>query len=190
MGVCIKCGKTAEGENFRVLEVRTLHVRDVTGEKRVQALGDFREFFVCADCARQRLEEIRKPGKTLWKKLAVFLSILVLGIVLTILFWKGEGALRLMGLGAIVCGILGVYGTYSAFASRQREFASCSEAEALHKAAWLCLTESAPQKENENDLTYIPVDKQTLARKNGDLMVLYDLLPQIAIEAYARLHEK
>ena len=46
----------------------------------------------------------------------------------------------------------------------------------------------APKKENDNDLTYIPICEKTLARKNGDLMILYHLLPEIAVEAWNRLH--
>lgn len=51
-------------------------------------------------------------------------------------------------------------------------------------------TAEAPKKENENDLTYIPINEQTLRRKNGDLMILYDLLPEIAVQAWNRLHGK
>ena len=46
----------------------------------------------------------------------------------------------------------------------------------------------APKKENENALSYIPIDEKTRARKNGDLMILYHLLPEIAVEAWKRLH--
>ena len=48
--------------------------------------------------------------------------------------------------------------------------------------------DAAPKKHDINDITYIPVDEETLARKNGDLMILYDLLPEIAIEAHKRIH--
>ena len=51
-------------------------------------------------------------------------------------------------------------------------------------------TAEAPKKENENDLSYIPVNEKTLARKNGDLMILYHLLPEIAVEAWNKLHKE
>jgi hypothetical protein len=50
------------------------------------------------------------------------------------------------------------------------------------------MLEGAPKKDDINDITYIPVDEKTLARKNGDLMVLYDLVPEIAVEAHKRIH--
>ena len=46
----------------------------------------------------------------------------------------------------------------------------------------------APKKEDINDLTYIPVNEKSRSRKNGDLMILYHLLPEIAVEAWKRLH--
>ena len=50
------------------------------------------------------------------------------------------------------------------------------------------MLDAAPKKNDINDISYIPVDEKTLARKNGDLMILYDLLPEIAIEAHKRIH--
>ena len=60
--------------------------------------------------------------------------------------------------------------------------------EALEEAAWDVYLAEAPKKEGQNDLTYIPVNEKTLARKNGDLMILYRLLPEIAVEAWKRIH--
>ena len=50
-------------------------------------------------------------------------------------------------------------------------------------------TAEAPKKEDVNDLTYIPVNGKSLKRKNGDLMILYGLLPEIAVEAWKRMHK-
>ena len=58
----------------------------------------------------------------------------------------------------------------------------------MEGSAWECLQEGAPKKQDVNDITYIPVDEKTLALKNGDLMVLYELLPEIALEAHRRIH--
>ena len=60
--------------------------------------------------------------------------------------------------------------------------------EALYRCAWECMVDGAPKKNDVNDITYIPVDEKTLARKNGDLMILYDLVPEIAVQAHKRIH--
>lgn len=57
---CIKCGAAAQ-EHFRALKVHTLHIRDFSGEKRVQMLGNITEFGVCRDCANEQLQK-RKQG--------------------------------------------------------------------------------------------------------------------------------
>ena len=43
---CIRCGSPA-AIPVRALEVRTLHVRSIGGERRVQALGDEKTGAVC-----------------------------------------------------------------------------------------------------------------------------------------------
>jgi len=102
--------------------------------------------------------------------------------------WNGEGALRLLGLAMTVCGLLGLTGTWQRLTKKKRTFSALSPEDALHQAAWDVLLDKAPKKYDINDITYIPVDAQILARKNGDLMLLYDLLPEIAVQAYNRIH--
>ena len=91
---CIKCGAAAQ-EHFRALKVHTLHIRDFSGEKRVQMLGNITEFGVCRDCANEQLQK-RKQGAGR-KEMLPFAVILLVSIVFLTLFWNGEGALRLCG---------------------------------------------------------------------------------------------
>ena len=51
-------------------------------------------------------------------------------------------------------------------------------------------SDALPKKDGDNDLTYIPITEKTLAMKNGDLMIMYDLLPEIAKEAWNILHDR
>ncbi len=48
----------------------------------------------------------------------------------------------------------------------------------------------APKKYKNNDVTYIPITSRTLSMKNGDLMVMYKLLPEIAVKAYDLIHSE
>ena len=81
-----------------------------------------------------------------------------------------------------------MYGNIRNRSAKKRELSVLSEEQALYRCAWECLVDAAPKKNDINDITYIPVDAETLARKNGDLMILYDLLPEIAIAAHKRIH--
>ena len=185
---CIKCGASGQDYPFHVLQVQTLHVRDLTGEKRVQALGDFEDHCVCRKCAERKLSAILNNRKATAKSALPFLLAIVAGIAVAAIFWRSNGAFRLLGLGMLVCGILGTVGTVQAGEKKRNQFAPLPHDKALEAAAWESFLEAAPKKNDINDITYIPVNEETLARKNGDLMILYNLLPEIAVQAYERIH--
>ena len=198
---CVKCGEKGVF-HFRALTVRTIHLREMRGERRVQGLGDFTDFFVCADCARRRLDDVLKPGKALAARLIPFAAIMLFGAVLSALFtfggelsagleqWAEDGVLRLFGLAALVCGALGLFGSLRTFADTRREYTALSAEDALEQAAWAVASENAPQKSGDENLTYIPITPRTLEMKNGDLMIVYKLLPEIAKQAHERIHRK
>ena len=184
---CIKCGKDHGDYRFRVLRVETLHVRDIGKESRVQALGDFEEDTVCADCAEANLRQRKAELANLGKICLPYGAMILLGALIAWLF-RGDTPIFLFGGGMLVCGAACLYGKVTGARSRAAQLNGLEESEAMYQSAWECLVECAPKKNDVNDITYIPVDEQTLARKNGDLMILYDLLPEIAIEAHKRIH--
>lgn len=188
MANCLKCG--GEGRAFQVMEVQTLHIRDLGGEKRVQALGRFQTYSLCESCARAWLEETLRPWKTLIRRCLPFALILLFGIMVTVLCWNGENYLRLLGFGGLICGVAGLFSSVRAILAKQREYAALAPEEALERAFWDCLLDAAPKKDGDNDLTYIPITDKTLSMKNGDLMIAYDLLPEIAVKAHDLLHGK
>lgn len=190
MAQCVVCKGEGEGDSFRVLEVQTLHVRDFTGEKRVQALGDFRDWTVCQSCAERWLEESLSPGKRLFKACLPFALVLVAGILLTILVRSDIRALGLLGPAAIFCGLAGVISSAKRILAQQKELQALSKEEALKRAAWECLLAAAPKKNEDNDLTYIPVDDKTKALDKKELVLRYDLLPAIAGQALERMKGK
>lgn len=133
---CVKCGKKGVF-HFRALTVRTIHLREMKGERRVQGLGGFTDFSVCADCALDWLDDVLKPGKALAARLIPFAAIMLVGAVLAVLFtfggnlsaglgqWAEDGVLRLFGLAALVCGALGLFGNLCTFADTRRSIPRC-----------------------------------------------------------------
>ena len=107
----------------------------------------------------------------------------------------------------MICGVLAIYENVKLARERQKELSTLPEEKALEKAAWNLALARLPKKEQNSssmqdtrlkkrmversdiDLTYIPITEETLARKNGDLMILYNLLPEIALEAHKRIHK-
>ena len=189
---CIRCGRPAEFP-VRALEVRTLHVRSVTGERRVQALGDEKSSAVCEHCAREQLALSLDPVRATKPQLVSFCAVITAGIILeavTFLFLKGHQIGILLGIAALICGGLGIYEVLRKAKEKAASLRALPETEAIEEAAWDVYLTEAPKKEEQNDLTYIPVNAKTLSRKNGDLMILYHLLPEIAVEAWKRLHKE
>ena len=75
---CIRCGGPAD-HPVRALEVRTLHVRGLSGESRVQALGDEMSSAVCDCCAREQLALALDPVRAAKKQLVSFGAVLLQG---------------------------------------------------------------------------------------------------------------
>lgn len=187
MAQCPICGREKEGYPFQTLEVQTLHVRDFTGEKRVQALGNFQDWTVCEDCARRWLEESLAPGKRLTRTCLPFALVLLAGTLWTLLVQGDVFALRLLGPAAIFCGLAGVASSTRQLLTRSRELRALPREEALRRAAWESLLSAAPKKNGDNDLTYIPVDDETRRLDQRQLALRHDLLPAIAAQALERM---
>ena len=187
---CIKCGREQSDYHFRVLQVQTLHVRDFGKNSKIQALGDFEAYDVCRTCAEEKYAAALDDSAAIRKTVTVWGVIMAVGLALAIAFWNGEGVLRLAGLGALIGGGLCLISGVQAATVRKRQLSALSLEDALYQCAWECLIDGAPSKNDINDITYIPVDEKTLTRKNGDLMILYDLLPEIAVEAHKRIHSQ
>lgn len=188
---CIRCGGPA-GLPVRALEVRTLHVRGMAGERRVQALGDEKAGAVCEHCAQEQLAVSLDPVRAAKSRLFAFGAVFAAGIVIeavTFLFLDRHQVGILLGIAALICGVLGMVDALRGAKEKTASLRALPESEALREAAWDVFLAEAPKKEGQNDLTYIPVNEKTFARKNGDLMILYHLLPEIAVEAWNKLHK-
>lgn len=185
---CIKCGREHEDYCFKVLQVQTLHVRDFGKNSRVQSLGDFEEYSVCMDCTKENHTRHMNIGAAIRKCALLYGGLMALGLVLAIVFWNGEGVFRMAGLCLTLGSGLCLYGGLKNVTATKKKLQALPEEKALFACAWECLVDHAPKKHDINDITYIPVNEETLARKNGDLMILFDLLPEIAVQAHKRLH--
>ena len=183
MSLCLKCNKNEMGFEFDVLEVHTLHIRDFDGEKRVQALGGSKRWTVCSNCAADRLAQAVSPRKRIIKNCLPYILVLVIGIVLLFFTRNAVPSLKLVAPAAIFCGIAGAI---AAFQKEQKQSASLKalpKDKALREAAWICLLEQAPKKQNDNDITYIPKEALVSCQDANSLALQYDLLPAIAKQA-------
>ena len=192
MGKCMVCGQETP-DPIHVLEVRTLHVRDIDRAKRVQALGAFHDFYICDACAEKREQVTRLPLKAASPLLFRFGLVGAAGVILLVadlLVLHGDRVFLFPALAAIACCILAWIQTIRDAKERSRELDGMSPSQARAEAAFSLLKENAPKKDGDSSLTYIPVNGRTLQMKNGDLMIMYKLLPEIAVEAWKRIHQE
>ena len=187
---CIRCGSPS-ALPVRALEIRTLPVRGLSGERRVQALGNEITGGVCESCAKEQLNLSLSPLRAAKNQLISFGAVFAAGLAViaaAFLLLKRERVFLLLGIAALICGILGIVDALKKAKEKNSSLRALPETEALEEAAWDVFIAEAPKKEDVNDLTYIPVNEKTRSRKNGDLMILYNLLPEIAVQAWKRLH--
>ncbi len=190
---CLKCQneKVSDEYLFPVITVQTLAVRDITGEKKVQALGKTERYYVCRECARQQLNKDREGTQKIKKVIVRFGSLIPIGVLVIVLATLFNlGPVKYVGFFAIIAGCLALFENIKRINERKKTINKMNETQALKESAWQVLQENAPKKDGENDITYIPIDKSVLEHKKGDLTILYNLLPEIAIEAYKRIKKE
>lgn len=169
---------------FEAQEVLTLHIRAMSGEQRVQALGERTVLTVERTDAEKRLDQHMKGSGYAGKKLLPYVVLFAVGLVWLILWLtvlpERERALLLPGPAAIFAGIAGGIVTLKELSKRKKELGGMDREKALRDAAWEIALERAPKKAGDNDITYIPLDSRTKGMGKKDLVLTYDLLPEIA----------
>ena len=189
---CLSCNKFPSEYSFRVLEIHTLHVRDFDGERLIQSLGEERVFSVCAACVSSEMRAVLFPAVRILKRSAGFGVLILAGLVMTLtLSLNAElmGAIRIIGPLAVLTGISGIFGRVRDILAQRKILAGLSEDEARKYSAWQCVLNHAPQKYNDNDITYIPVD-DAMSLSPDELAVKYGLLPAISRKAYEVIHKE
>ena len=150
---CIRYGNPA-GIPIRALEVRTLHVRGLGGEQRVQALGNETESGVCERCAEGQLNLSLNPFLAARSSLISFGAVFAAGlavIAVTFLLLKGEQVFLLLGIAALICGALGVADTLRKAKEKSASLRALHREEALAEAAWDIYLSEAPKKEDQKE---------------------------------------
>ena len=118
-----------------------------------------------------------------------FIIIFVAGCILLVIP-NIAAPVRMPAAAAIFCGIVGAFTTIQKALSRKKHYSLLLDNDALAKCAWECAITAAPHKYEDNDITYIPVNADSLAASPKMLAQQYDLLPAIADQAYSRLRSE
>ena len=196
---CLQCkNDSPDAIKFRLLEVHTLHIRDFDGEKIIQALGEFQNYEICTACALEGARVFLYPAKLILRKCLAFMILILAGMILSLLLtvnnsWPGlEGifAVKVIGPLAVIVGLSGIFANVREILRVRESVSKMNHDEALKFSAYRLIINNAPKKYQDNDITYIPVSKETQRMTPSQLAEKYNLLSAIALKAHKLIEEE
>ena len=196
---CLQCkNDSPDAIKFRLLEVHTLHIRDFDGEKIIQALGAFQDYEICTACALRGARVFLYPAKLILRKCFAFMILILAGMILSLLLtvnnsWPGlEGifAVKVIGPLAVFVGLSGIFANVREILRVRESVSKMNHDEALRFSAYSLVLKNAPKKYQDNDITYIPVSKESQDMTPSQLAEKYNLLSAIAVKAHKLIQEE
>ena len=194
---CLQCkNDSPDAIKFRLLEVHTLHIRDFDGEKIIQALGDFQNYEICTACALEGARVFLYPLKLILRKCLAFMILILAGIILSLMltvndsFMKEIFAVKVIGPLAVIVGLSGILANVREILRVRESVSKMNHDEALHFSAYSLVIKNAPKKYQDNDITYIPVSKESQNMTPSQLAEKYNLLSAIAVKAHKLIQEE
>lgn len=193
---CLECkSDSPDAIRFRVLEVHTLHIRDFDGEKIIQALGEFQDYEICTACALEGVRAFLYPAKLILRKCFAFAVLILAGMILTLTLtvndsWpalEGVFAVKALGPLAVIVGVSGVIGKVRGILRVRESVSKMNHDEAVRYSAYRLVIKNAPKKYQDNDITYIPVSRETQSMSASQLAEEYNLLSAISLKAHEML---
>ena len=193
---CLECKNySPDSIRFRLLEVHTLHIRDFDGEKIIQALGEFQDYEICTACALEGVRAFLYPAKLILRKCFAFAVLILAGMILTLTLtvndsWpllEGVFAVKALGPLAVIVGVSGVIGKVRGILRVRESVSKMNHDEAVRYSAYRLVIKNAPKKYQDNDITYIPVSRETQSMSASQLAEEYNLLPAISLKAHEML---
>jgi hypothetical protein len=174
---CLVCKKNP-GPPKTLITIRTLHIRDLGGEKKVQAVGNVIEEWVCGSCIQKEMDHALNPGKIIWKKTMLYAVLAAAGIAIAVFFH--ERVLRIFGAAAVLCAVVCLYSDLTKISKRRKSTIDNSPEENNTFYSLELIRRNLPRKNGEEDLTYIPMERSLVSASLGDMGVEYGLIPEIA----------
>ncbi len=163
-------------------EVLTLHVRAPSGERRVQALGEVIRTPVCAACLEEYIA-LETDEKRLVRRLRQRHGLIGLAGALLVAATRlpSMGRVTLLpGVFALGFGLLGYIKAAKEGKERLKRLGAMDQAEREQALLPGFIRRRLPEKEGENDLSYVPFERGLAALSTAELMRRYGLLKDIA----------
>ncbi len=196
MGTCVRCKKNGGSFDFQVVEVRNLTIRNnntlqpsLAGKySRYQELGNIKTMSVCEDCIRRKLDYINNPVKGYFHDGFSAILCLVLGILMVLRFMGKDNFMTIIGALIVFAALHRTVDYFTKAKSKKANFAKYSENNARFIAAWDCVVESAPKRDGNTRVFYIPITDATMKMSAKDFKAYYRLTIENAEAFHDMLH--
>ncbi len=163
-------------------EVLTMHVRAISGEHRVQALGEVIQASVCQACLADYIAR-KTDEKRMKRQLLVrhgLISLTGAGLLLLTQVPAIGRATLLPGVFVLGFGLIGYFKALKDGRERLKRLAAMDEAGKQQTLLPAFIRHQLPGKAGENDLSYIPLTDSLAGLDLPALMSRYGLLKDIA----------
>lgn len=109
-------------------------------EKKVQALGGKKDFFVCSCCAQDEYNKVFDFVRSIFLPAIPSMILLLAGLGLTLYFWNTAFVpFKMLGLAAIICEITVLYSNIQKNMRQKAELNSVDKVKAVKKAGDLMI---------------------------------------------------
>ena len=183
MARCVQCGGVPQ-YHIQLMEVRMYQNPLIYEQEPVQVVEQTVKMDVCGDCARRQLRgdlHLLSPKELFQLGMVALMTALCLWV-----YRSGQSAAMLPG--AAACLVLGVGCTLAEARARHRKYASMPEPEELEAAAAEVAIAHAEQTDGGAETIYIPVTADTMKLRSDDLMIDFDLQPEVSECVWSLLH--
>lgn len=163
-----------------MIEVLTLHMRGMSGDKRAQALGEMVQAPLCDSCLDAYVAQQADASAAIRRQALLFGFLMLLGLLLALLPIDFLSQMRLFGYAFALVGAAGLVFGIRSTRERAQQIASASLEQNRARFLPELALKHLPGKAGQNDVSYIPWEDKLCDMTLGELMARYQLLPQIA----------
>ena len=195
---CIRCRKNEGSFSFRAVEIQETFIAGRSGfmrsqrrnPEKTQTLSGFREFCACDECIDRKLKDIMNPMHAFPSHFRTGFIVLAFGVVILAMYGGRDNVYTIGGVVLVAIALLRAYGFFRKARARKAQYLKMTETNRRFVTAWECISESAPRREGDHSVFFIPVTSATEKMTRDDFSKYYKLTNENAAEFYRMIHGK
>ena len=195
---CIRCKRNEGSFSFRAVEIQEFYIAGKSGfmrsqrrnPEKTQTISGFKEFCACDECIDRKLKDIMNPMHGFMSQFKIGFIVLAFGIVILAMYGGKDNVYTIGGVILVAIALLRAYSFFRKARARRAQYLKMSEMNRRFVTAWECISESAPRREGDHSVFFIPVSSATEKMSRDDFSKYYKLTHENAAEFYRMIHGK